>query len=297
VGRVRFGVDTGRGLGAVEFTGGAATPAATFPPVVARTVEELYAEGPLDGDEIDRLLDTSLDPRGPDLLFDLAEELGLGAGWTVLDVGCRDGAQLVELHRRTGCAGVGLEPVAANLARASADDIAPAPIRLVRGVAEAMPFADTTFDLVWVRDVLVHVAPLARALRECRRVLRPGAPMLVFQMFATSWLEPGETERLWPDLAVVPANADRQRFEQAIGDAGLVIEHRDDLRSEWREQDEEQGDRRTSRQLLWAARLLRDPERFRAALGEADYDAELANCLWGVYQMIGKLSPAVYVLR
>jgi len=136
------------------------------PAVVVRTVEELYAEGPLDSEATDRLLGTSLEPRGPDLLFAMAEELGLGAGRTVLDVGCRDGAQLVELHRRTGCAGVGLEPVAANLARASADALAPTPIRLVRGVAEAMPFAAGSFDLVWVRDVLVHVANGASTTRS-----------------------------------------------------------------------------------------------------------------------------------
>ena len=32
-------------------------------------------------------------------------------------------------------------------------------------------------------------------------------------------------------------------------------------------------------------------------MGDDDYAIELANCLWGVYQMIGKLSPAIYVLR
>jgi ubiquinone/menaquinone biosynthesis C-methylase UbiE len=153
--------------------------------MVARTVEEMYAEGALNSAETSRFLDTSLNPRGPDLLFEWAQELGLETGWAVLDVGCRDGAQLIELHRRTGCAGVGLEPVADNLARAPID-IAAASVSLVRGVAEAMPFADSTFDLVWVRDVLVHVEPLAEALRECRRVLRAGSPMLVFQMFATA---------------------------------------------------------------------------------------------------------------
>jgi hypothetical protein len=48
---------------------------------------------------------------------------------------------------------------------------------------------------------------------------------------------------------------------------------------------------------LWAARLLREPERFKAKLGEAAYAGELGNGLWGIYQMIGKLSPVIYVLR
>jgi hypothetical protein len=120
--------------------------------------------------------------------------------------------------------------------------------------------------------------------------------MLVFQMFATPWLEPSEATRLWPPLAVVPHNTDPTRFEQAITAAGLRIEHRDELHSEWREHAEEHSGHRTSRQLLHAARLLREPDRFKATLGD-DYAVELANCLWGTYQMIGKLSPVVYVLR
>ncbi|HEY3140206.1 MAG TPA: hypothetical protein VGJ86_03705 [Acidimicrobiales bacterium] len=97
-------------------------------------------------------------------------------------------------------------------------------------------------------------------------------------------------------MAVVPENTDRRRFEQTIVHAGLRIEHRDELRSEWREHAEERSDGRIGRQLVWAARLLRDPGRFKATLGEAAYAGELANCFWGIYQMIGKLSPVIYVL-
>ena len=262
----------------------------------AVTVDQMYADGVLGEDGVRALLDTSLSPRGPDLLFDLAGALGARASGSVLDVGCRDGRQLLELHRRFGCRGVGLEPVAANLARVPGA-FTDAPLTLVRGVAESMPFADASFDLVWVRDVLIHVADLSGALSECRRVARPGAPVLVFQMFATARLEPVEAAWLWSSLAAVPANTDRDGFEQAVRAAGLAVEQRDELRGEWREHLEEQQEGRTSRQLLWASRLLREPDRYRSAMGADEYRIELANCLWGVYQMIGKLSPAIYVLR
>jgi ubiquinone/menaquinone biosynthesis C-methylase UbiE len=260
------------------------------------TVEQMYAGGGLSTEDIEALLDTSLDPRGPDLLFDLAGQLGAAADARVLDVGCRDGKQLLELHRRFGCDGVGIDPVRASLDRAP-DDLRASGLDLVLGVAESMPFADGSFDLVWVRDVLVHVERLRDALAECRRVGRPGAAVLVFQMFATPRLEPAEAERLWSSIAVVPANTRRDHFEHAIEAAGLTIEHRDELHGEWREHLEEHDRGRTSRQLLRASRLQRDPERYRAALGDADYAIELGDCLWGVYQMIGKLSPAIYVLR
>jgi ubiquinone/menaquinone biosynthesis C-methylase UbiE len=270
--------------------------AGDVPPTLS--VAELYAPGPLRPEQVDALLDASLAPRGPEILFARAAELGLADGRRVLDVGCRDGRQLLELRRRCGGDGVGLEPLADNLAKAPPDVVAASPpVHFVRGVGEALPFAGASFDLVWIRDVLVHVEALSEALAEARRVLRPGGAVLIFQMFATAWLEPAEAARLWPPLAVVPANTGHEFFEQAIARAGLRIESRDDLTSEWREHGEEHDAGRTSRQLLWSARLLRRPDHYRAVLGERDYAAELANCLWGVYQMIGKLSPSVYVLR
>jgi ubiquinone/menaquinone biosynthesis C-methylase UbiE len=268
------------------------------------SVDDLYAAGPMSDDDIQALLDESLQPRGPDMLFDLAGELGLSAGHVVLDVGSRDGRHQFELARRFGCDTVGVEPVRANLDRgrtllaATRDDepdVASAVV-FVQGIAEHLPFADATFDFVWCRDVLIHVPDLEAALAECRRVLRPGAPMLVFQMFATPWLEPGEAERLWPPLATVPANTDPQRFERAVVGAGFRVARMEELHGEWREHGEETGLRRTSRQLLHAARLTRDPERYVAKLGRGDYESELADALWGIYQMIGKLSPRVYVL-
>ena len=71
----------------------------------------------------------------------------------------------------------------------------------------------------------------------------------------------------------------------------------DVIGSEWREAWEEDGSRRTSGQLLHAARLLRAADDLRADLGETSYRIELANALWGVCQMIGKLEPRIYVLR
>jgi hypothetical protein len=42
--------------------------------------------------------------------------------------------------------------------------------------------------------------------------------------------------------------------------------------------------------------MLRQRDKYIQAMGRGDYEGELANALWGVYQMIGKLSPRVYVL-
>jgi ubiquinone/menaquinone biosynthesis C-methylase UbiE len=256
----------------------------------SEVVERFYDDG------LDAVLDESLNPRGPDLLFDIAGELGLDTGSDVLDVGCRDGRQMGELQRRFGCRATGVEPAPANLARLH-EPIGEARLRVARGVAEALPFRDASFDLVWVRDVLVHVESLPSAFAECRRVLRASRPMLVFHVFATPLLEAAEATRLWQATAVVPSSADRATFENAATGAGFRVERHEELHGEWRELAEERGDRRTSRQLLRVARMLRSPDRYRALIGDKPYDVELGNCLYGVYQLLGKLSASIYVLR
>jgi SAM-dependent methyltransferase len=267
------------------------------------TLEEVYGEGSLSHGTADSLLDESLSPRGPDMLLDRAGELGLGAGDVVLDAGCGDGRRTAELVRRSGCTAVGVDLVMANLDRrhevlAAEENVeVAARIRFTQADVQRLPFADASFDAVWCRDMLIHVPDLVAAFRECRRVLRPGGWMLVFQMFATPWLSDDDASRMFRPLAGVRSNADPAHFEASVTEAGWRIERVEHVRSEWREFDEESGPGRTSRQLLRVARMLREPDRYVAVIGRAGYEAEVADSLWGVYQMIGKLSGRVYVLR
>lgn len=53
------------------------------------------------------------------------------------------------------------------------------PPTFVRGVAEALPFADSTFDWVLSFWSINHLDDPSRALAECARVVRPGGGMLV----------------------------------------------------------------------------------------------------------------------
>lgn len=235
------------------------------------------------------------------MLFDLAAALGIGPGSRVLDVGCRFGRFVVALRERLGCDVVGVEPAPGNLDRlrrtlADAGQAGTA----VRSIGESLPVRDGAFDLVWARDVLVHVPDLAGCFREMARVLRPGGAVLVMHTFATPWLEPAEAERLFTAAAAHPPSTDPAVFDAAVADAGLVVERRDVLGSEWREQAEESAPRGvgpTGRSMLRLARLLRRPEHYRQMLGERTYEVEVGNCLWCVYHMVGKLSDEVVVLR
>jgi SAM-dependent methyltransferase len=96
----------------------------------------------------------------------------LPRGSRVLDVGCGTGEQ-VRWIRSMGLEVVGVEPAPGM--RAAARELNP-DIEIVDGTADALPFADGTFDLVISLEVLRYLAPEDRqsAYREMLRVLRPG---------------------------------------------------------------------------------------------------------------------------
>jgi demethylmenaquinone methyltransferase/2-methoxy-6-polyprenyl-1,4-benzoquinol methylase len=53
------------------------------------------------------------------------------------------------------------------------------PIPLVQGFAERLPFADASFDFLSMGYALRHVADLKGTFEEYRRVLKPGATVLI----------------------------------------------------------------------------------------------------------------------
>jgi sarcosine/dimethylglycine N-methyltransferase len=265
-----------------------------------QALESLYGDISLSSEEVEARLGRSLNPRGADMLYDKIGALGLSQAHYLLDAGCRDAAHTCELARRYACRALGIDPIAHNLDKARkliAGSGQAGRVSAVEGRIEAIPAGDREFDFIWCRDVLNHVPDLRAGLAEFARVLKPAGKMLVYQTFATDLLEPREAAWLYPPLAVVPANMSTDAFEAACSSAGLRVAERDTIASEWREYWEETGEGRTSRQLLWIARMQRDRARLIAELGPTVYEVELANCHWGVYQMLGKLCPMLYVLE
>ena len=100
------------------------------------------------------------------LLSSFAAETG---GASLLDVGCGSGFILDLAHDLFGrLEGIDITPE--MLAR-----VTPRPnVRVQLAPAEALPFADATFDVVTLYSVLHHLPDLAATFAEARRVLRPG---------------------------------------------------------------------------------------------------------------------------
>jgi len=105
-----------------------------------------------------------------------------GAEDVLLDIGCGGGAFLAEALR-TGCRAVGVDHSAemVRVARElNADAIADGRLEVVQADAARLPFDDDAFTCVATMQVFFFLPEPARALSECRRVLRPGGRLAVF---------------------------------------------------------------------------------------------------------------------
>ncbi|MEA2397558.1 MAG: hypothetical protein QOK25_1114, partial [Thermoleophilaceae bacterium] len=105
-------------------------------------------------------------------------------GARVLDVGCSTGHVLNRLPASYDRVGVDADAEAVALAARLRPDV-----RFLHASADELPFEDAAFDAVIATDVLsdARVRDDAVALREIRRVIRPGG-VLIVQVPAYQWL-------------------------------------------------------------------------------------------------------------
>ena len=244
------------------------------------------------------LLEQSLDPRPAKTIFDTVGSVGIGADNVVLDIGGRDGYHGLVMAERFGCRVMSVDPAIANIEqglRTVADHEYGNLVELRQGTMEEIPAGDDTFDLIFSRDMIGHVADLERGLAECARVLVPGGAMVVHEVAATDLMEPTEAARLYAELATVPERMDAANFEEAVRSAGFTIESLEVIGSEWYEASQEAGT--APNYAMQISRLRRAKPRLLVELGEIAYRVMYANALWAIYLLIGKLETRLYVLR
>lgn len=102
----------------------------------------------------------------------LVTRIEAGPDDTVLDVATGTGAVARELLARKGCAVVGLDQSPEMLAEARRR--LPADVELIEGTADALPFADASFDALTFTYLLRYVSDPAATLHEVTRVVKPG---------------------------------------------------------------------------------------------------------------------------
>lgn len=108
------------------------------------------------------------------------ERAGLVAGMRSLDVACGTGISTEPARSIVGeeVPVVGLDPSFGMLGQGMGRD----GIRLVRSVAETLPFATESFDFLSMGYALRHVSDLRPTFQEFQRVLRPGGVLLILEI-------------------------------------------------------------------------------------------------------------------
>ncbi len=137
-----------------------------------------------------------------------------GAGLRILDAGCGTGAVMGYLADYGVVTGIDYSSDALRFCLTRGRS------RLARGSADALPFADASFDLVTSFDVLcVHTVNDMQALSEFCRVLVPGG-RVILRLPAYNWLRGAHDRAV--DIARRYTAAQVRAYLEC---AGLIAEH------------------------------------------------------------------------
>lgn len=134
------------------------------------------------GDRAQAYLTSQVHAQGNDLLR-LAQWLSDDADALVLDLGCGAGhASFVAAAACREVVAYDLSEQMLDVVRAAAAERQLAHISTVHGAAEELPFNDRAFDVVISRYSAHHWHDVPQALREVKRVLKPGGKFILMDI-------------------------------------------------------------------------------------------------------------------
>jgi SAM-dependent methyltransferase len=128
---------------------------------------------------------TTLEPKMVALYESVLDNLRIGSGTRLLDVGCGPGLFLrLAAQRGASITGIDAAQPFIEIARKRLADA-----DLTVGEMESLPWEDDAFDAITGLNAFQFAADPAHALREARRVARGGAPVVI-----ATWGRPEECE-------------------------------------------------------------------------------------------------------
>ena len=167
-----------------------------------------------------------LSPGGPEEISRLLSGLDL-AGKRVLDIGCGSGGITVSLvtdYQAAHVIGIDVEEPGCQTARDRADQAGVADrITIQQVVPGPIPFADGSFDIVFSKDSIVHIADKFALAQNVHRLLSPGGWFV-----ASDWLighdgEPSAEMEHYIQLEDLGFGmASPERYRQALQQSGFV---------------------------------------------------------------------------
>jgi SAM-dependent methyltransferase len=102
------------------------------------------------------------------------------------------------------------------------------------GSALAMPFADTSFDVVIGQEAFAHVPDKEHLIAECARVVKPGGRIAFTDIMRGQRLNAAAAARVQRDMAFASFET-LDGYARLLEDQGCTVLERADLTAQWAE--------------------------------------------------------------
>lgn len=170
------------------------------------------------------LLGDSFHPGGIELTERLGRMLELTPDRRALDIACGNGTSAILLARQFGCAvvGVDLAPLLISRARSAASREVLGPLLdFALGDAEALPFSQGSFDVVFSECAISTFPDKLASAREMARVLKRGGRLGFTDIVLARGEIPEELQGWFSHVACIAGACSVGQYEEIFTSAGL----------------------------------------------------------------------------
>ena len=165
----------------------------------------------IDYDKVSKVYD-QVREGNPEMVLQLLEEVSLTDSSLVLDVGCGTGNNTILLSSSIEARVSGLDISFGMLQKACEKR---SKIPLVQAPADNIPFADDSFDFVYMTEVLHHLPDVPKTYEEIHRILKTSGLFCIVTQAHTQ-IDNRVTSRFFPGTASV----DKERYP----DIDVIVE-------------------------------------------------------------------------
>lgn len=157
----------------------------------------------IDYDKVSKVYD-QVREGNPEMVQQLLEEVSLGKSSLVLDVGCGTGNNTILMDATIDASVVGLDLSFGMLQKAYEKS---SQIPLIQAPADKIPFTASSFDFVFMTEVLHHLPDIPTTFQEIYRILKNSSPLCIVTQ-AHNQIDHRMTSRFFPGTATV----DKSRY-------------------------------------------------------------------------------------
>lgn len=173
--------------------------------------------------------------RQKERLKKLLQHVSLAEGDAVLDVGCGTGRLVPFLRRAVGSKGLLVEfDFSGEMLKIGKSKYAQKKIFFIQSDAQNMPLKGNSFEAVVCFALFPHIPDKKRALREFRRILKPGKSLFIAHLMSREELNQFHSQVKGPvKKDFLPDKKEMERLFSSTGFFDLTIKDEPSLYIAW----------------------------------------------------------------